>query len=258
MASFCDTCAFREMCEHKGILLVSSLPSEYSLETLAEAVRYNEFVYTRMLPSLGEHILELGTGIGNLTPLFLREGRRVKAIDIDPALLDVHRARVPPSENLSVECLSIQALASRDETEHYDSIVSSNVLEHIPDGEIEEVVDAMYRLLKPGGTAIHWVPAFQSIFGSLDRSFKHMRRYSKKSGRVLFESHGFTVDSCSYWNMPGFFGWWLYGTIVKAKAIPRSSALTFDRFVVPVLKVLEPRLWRPFGQSLLIVARKPS
>lgn len=234
------------------------VPPDYSLETLSEAVHYNEFVYVRMRPYLGADVLELGTGIGNLTPFFLRDGRKVKAIDIDPALLEIHRERVKTTDRLSVECVSIQELAARETGATFDAAVSSNVLEHIPDGELKEAVAAMYKLLKPRGYAIHWVPAFQSIFGSLDESFKHVRRYSKETGKALFASHGFDVESCSYWNMPGFFGWWLYGRVIRAKAIPRSSALAFDRFVVPALNIVEPRLWRPFGQSLLIVARKPS
>ncbi|MEX2116775.1 MAG: class I SAM-dependent methyltransferase [Bacteroidota bacterium] len=231
--------------------------SEFSLETLSEAIHYNEFVYDLMCPYLGHRVLELGAGIGNLTPLFLRGGTKVLAIDIDPNLIQIHRERVAEHSDLSVECVSLEDLSRRQDMRgSFDSIVSSNVLEHIPDGTVEEVVRAMHLLLKPGGYAVHWVPAFPAIFGSLDEVFHHCRRYTKASGRTLFESAGFNVASVSYWNMPGFFGWWLYGRILRVQSIPRTSALTFDRFAVPVLRVIEPRLWRPFGQSLLIVARR--
>ncbi|GJQ21250.1 MAG: hypothetical protein HBSIN02_16050 [Bacteroidia bacterium] len=232
--------------------------SDYSLETLAEAVHYNDFVSARMRPFLGTRILELGAGIGNLTPHFLRYGTHVTAIDIDPDLIRIHRERVEAQPRLVVECCSIEDLARRTELQnHFDSVVSSNVLEHISDDAIGGVVRAMRTLLKPGGYAVHWIPAFQGIFGTLDRAFGHHRRYSKASAGKLFESAGFEVQSASYWNMPGFFGWWFHGRILKVQAIPRSSALTFDRYIVPILRVLEPRIWRPFGQSLLIVARKP-
>jgi hypothetical protein len=33
--------------------------------------------------------------------------------------------------------------------------------------------------------------------------------------------------------------------------------LLFDRWAVPVIRALEARLRAPFGQSLLMVARKP-
>lgn len=231
--------------------------SEFSLETLSEAVNYNEFVYDHMRPYLGRRVLELGTGIGNLTPLFLRGGTNVLAIDIDANLLQIHRERIGERPGLAVECVSLEDLSRRSGLQGtFDAVVSSNVLEHIPDGTVEEVVRAMHVLLKPGGYAVHWVPAFPALFGSLDEAFSHCRRFTKRTGRSLFESAGFEVLSGSYWNMPGFFGWWMYGRILRVKSIPRASALTFDRYMVPILRVLEPKLWRPFGQSLLIVARR--
>jgi SAM-dependent methyltransferase len=37
----------------------------------------------------------------------------------------------------------------------YDACISSSVLEHIPDDAIDDACDDMYRLLKPGGWALH-------------------------------------------------------------------------------------------------------
>lgn len=229
----------------------------FSLEVMAESVNYNEWIYKLMKPYLGARVLELGAGIGNLTPLFLREDRDVVAIDIDENLIQQHRINVQPSERLQVSCISIQDLAAaRKNRGAFDSVVSSNVLEHIPDGIEYEVIQSMYDILKNGGYAIHWVPAFQAIFGSLDESFGHYRRYTRAMAIALFHEAGFRVISCEYWNLPGFFGWWYTGRILKKRALPRTSAIAFDRYVVPLLRRIEPWLWRPFGQSLLIVAKK--
>jgi SAM-dependent methyltransferase len=237
----------------------NTAPADYSLETMSEAVHYNRWIYDLMRPYLGSRVLELGTGIGALTPFFLKEGREVMAIDIDERLIRHHRQRVPARPGLEVSCISIQELAAKIEyQESFDNVVSSNVLEHIPDGTDHEVVKAMARILRPGGLALHWVPAFQGIFGGLDRSFGHYRRYNRKMARALFGHAGFEIISCQYWNMPGFVGWWLQSLNRNAHALPRISTLAFDRYVVPVIRVIEPWLWRPFGQSLLIVARKQS
>ena len=241
---------------------MSEVRPDFSLETLSEAVNYNRFVVDRMQPYLGKKLLELGTGIGNLTPLFLENGREVTAIDIEESLISVHRQRVPASTSLMVECISLQDLARRPgEQNSYDTVVSSNVLEHIPDETIGPVVSAMYTVLKPGGHAVHWVPAFDGIFGSMDESFGHYRRYSRKSAARLFQvpayaGTGFQIVSCSYWNMAGFFGWWFTGRVLRKRAIPRTSALAFDKFLMPLIRTIEPAIWRPFGQSLLIVAKK--
>lgn len=232
--------------------------SRYSLEVMAQGIHYNEWIYDLMRPFLGTHILEFGAGIGNLTKNFLREGRRVMAIDVDEELLKLHRANVPASPRLTVSRISIQQLAEVREHNHaFDSVVSSNVLEHIPDGVHRDVLKSMARVLKEGGYAVHWVPAFNAIFGSLDTAFGHYRRYNRGTASRLFTEAGFEVVACQYWNMIGFWGWWFQGRVMKRTALRRSGVVLFDRFVVPLMRHIEPLLWRPFGQSLLIVARKP-
>jgi 2-polyprenyl-3-methyl-5-hydroxy-6-metoxy-1,4-benzoquinol methylase len=235
----------------------NTAPADYSLETMSEAVHYNRWIYDLMRPCLGSRVLELGAGIGVMTSFFLLEGREVMAIDIDEQLIHRLRQRVAASPRLTVSCVSIQELASKNEyRQAFDTVVSSNVLEHIPDGTDREAVIAMSDLLRPGGFAVHWVPACQCIFGSLDRSFGHYRRYNRKMARALFGHAGFEIVSCQYWNMPGFVGWWLQSLNRDARALPRLSTLAYDRFVVPLIRVIEPWLWRPFGQSLLIVAQR--
>ncbi|MEK6755109.1 MAG: class I SAM-dependent methyltransferase [Bacteroidota bacterium] len=237
--------------------MMSSSTNDYSLETLSEASHYNEWIYDLMRPFLGRHVLEFGAGIGNHTPNLLRDGRTVVSIDIDQELIRRHRERVPVNPRLTVLCTGIQDLAGNRYYERaFDSVVSSNVLEHIPDVVDREVVRAMYRVLRQGGHAVHWIPACQMIFGTMDTTFGHYRRYNRTSATALFTDAGFEIVSCEFWNLPGFFSWWASGRLLKTKSIPRSSALAFDRLVVPIIRRIEPWIWRPFGQSLLVVAQK--
>lgn len=231
--------------------------SNFDLETLAEAVHYADWIYRLMRPHLGPRVLELGCGIGNLTPLFLREERSVMAIDIDERCIRAHRERIGDRPGLTVRQTAIQDLA-REQAGTFDSVVSSNVLEHIPDAEEAAVIRAAFALLKPGGTTIHWVPACPGLFGSLDNAYGHHRRYDKARLRRIFEEAGFQVEECGYWNSVGVLGWWWQSKVLKAQSIPLRSALLFDRFCVPVLRRIEPFLWLPRGQSLFIVARKPA
>lgn len=237
-----------------GILIDSS----YCLETLSESVRYYEWIYGLMRPYLGARVVELGAGIGNLTTLLLGEERTVVAIDTDERLIARHRQRVSASNRLITECVSLQQLAGRlSYREQFDSVISANVLEHIPDEEQDEVLASSFDVLCPGGYSIHWVPAFESLYGSLDRVFLHHRRYRKKQLSSLFEKAGFEILSCEYWNLVGFFAWWVSGRVLCSTGISHSAADAFDRYVVPIVSRIEPSLWRPFGQSLLIVARRP-
>jgi SAM-dependent methyltransferase len=234
------------------------LSTDWSLETLARMDRYSGWIYSLMEPHLGSRVLELGAGIGNLTRHLLEQRRHVTAIDIEERMVHLHRARIPAGPRLGVECISLEEFAARPGSRgRFDAVVSSNVLEHIEAGADEETLRAAGEVLRPGGCCIHWVPAMQAIYGTLDQAFGHQRRYSRSQLRELLQKTGFEVLACEYWNMPGCFGWWLSGRVLGATAIPPGSALVFDRYLVPVLRRVEPRLWRPFGQSLLIVGRKP-
>lgn len=234
------------------------LDSSYCLETLSESVRYYQWIYGLMRPYLGARVVELGAGIGNLTTLLLSDKRAVVAIDTDERLIARHRQRVSEPKRLLTECVPLQQLAQRPSFHgQFDSVVSANVLEHVPDGEHGEILSSSFDVLRPGGYSVHWVPAFESIYGSLDRLFLHHRRYRKRQLCSLFQKAGFEIVSCEYWNLVGFFSWWVTGRVFSATKISPSMAEAFDRYVVPIASRLEPALWRPFGQSLLIVARRP-
>ena len=78
--------------------------------------------------------MELGAGIGNLTALLLGDERAVVAIDTDEQMIERHRQRVPATTRLLMECVSLQELARRPSyRERFDSVISANVLEHVPD-----------------------------------------------------------------------------------------------------------------------------
>jgi SAM-dependent methyltransferase len=229
----------------------------FDLDVMAQTPNYSEWIYSVMRPHLGSRILEVGCGIGNFTPLLLRENRAVMAIDIEPRLIETLRAKLGSRSGLTVRQATIQSLVA-ELAGSFDSVVSSNVLEHIADGEEAEVIRATHALLKPGGASVHWVPAGPALFGSLDRAYGHFRRYNKARLVSVFEQAGFRVERCRYWNAIGVLGWWWQGRVLKVQRIPERSALLFDRFAAPVLRRIEPLLWLPAGQSLSIVARKPN
>jgi len=229
----------------------------FDLETLAEAVRYNRWIYDTLKPPPRTRVLELGCGIGNLTPLFLEDERTVTAIDIDTRMVECHQKNVGARERLTVRAAAIQDLA-REEPASFDAVVSSNVLEHIPDGIEADVVRSAFALLKPGAVTAHWVPATPAVYGAIDTRFGHVRRYRRKQLIALFESAGFVVERCRYWNVIGMAGWWWNGRVRKVANIDKNQALLFDRWFVPWVRCIEKVLPLPVGQSLSIIARKPA
>ena len=59
-----------------------------------------------------------------------------------------------------------------------------------------------------------------------------------------------------YYNVLGYFAWWLNFCVLKKRRFNRDAVIFFDRFLFPPSYALESLVLRPpIGQSLLAIAR---
>ena len=135
----------------------------------------------------------------------------------------------------------------------YDKVVCLTVLEGIRDDA--HAMHCRYGRLTPGGHVLLFVPADQRLYGSMDKTVGHYRRYSRDVIQSLFKDAGFEVAQARYQNSAGRFGWWLNGRVLKREHIPATQSKIFDRFV-PLLRAIEGDHPRN-GLSLVVVGRKP-
>jgi SAM-dependent methyltransferase len=224
-----------------------------TLDDLSQAVHYNQWIYRILRPYLGKRILEIGCGTGNLTGYFSSHGP-VLAVDMHSGYLDEARKRLRKAPVVSFQKVDLEKNLSSLRRFRPDTIVCVNVLEHLFDDH--RVLSQCYRLLPPGGRFLVFVPALQFLFGSMDVSYGHFRRYSLRELRKKLARTGFEVDYCRYLNLLGILGWWLNGKILKRKIIPKAQILLYDRIVWFTEKI-EKFLPKPLGVSLFGVGRKP-
>src|SRR2546429_5902692 len=87
-----------------------------TLDRLAAAPRYNRWMFARPRPWVGDTVLEIGPGIGNLSA-FLPDRRSVVLTDTEPAYLERLRARFAGHPNVEATRLYLPtwdgALAAR-------------------------------------------------------------------------------------------------------------------------------------------------
>jgi SAM-dependent methyltransferase len=132
-------------------------------------------------------------------------------------------------------------------------VLCLNVLEYLtnPAG----VLESLRRALKPNGKLVVLVPNVPGIFGTLDRSLGHQRRYSPAAARQLLEAEGFQVERADSFNKVALLPWWAY-----------SKLLGSGRISKPILKIFDKSVWfwrrldklMPWpGLSLIVVARLP-
>jgi SAM-dependent methyltransferase len=236
---------------------MTTLPSGRSTISsgLHTALNYHRWVHSWAAPYLSGRILDIGSGTGNhLQELSERE---VVSLDIDAdviAELQERHANRPNWRFVKADICSeasLEALGLRS----FDTVFSSNVLEHIPDDRL--ALRNAVRLLRPGGRVVLLLPAHPALHGSMDRLAGHFRRYNRASVTALFEQADLRPMRVRYVNLLGGIGWYINNRLVPHRDLSSSSINTqiavFDRVLVPLLRFLERDRSLPFGQTIVAV-----
>jgi SAM-dependent methyltransferase len=204
---------------------------------------------------LGRRVLEVGCGLGNFTGTLL-DRDQVIAVDIKPECIELLKRRYPGRDNLHAIACDVLDPEFRDLAKfHPDTCVCLNVLEHIEDDGA--ALGSLASVLDPGGVIVLIVPAFQALYGPIDRNLGHYRRYDRGAIRRLAERTGFGVRKAHYSNCIGFLGWWMNAHILKREVQSKRQIEVFDCYLVPVISALERAVHPPFGQSLVAVLERP-
>jgi SAM-dependent methyltransferase len=222
-----------------------------TLERLGEAPRFNQWMYQRIRPWIGDRVLEVGSGLGNLSQ-FLVDRPSVVLTDVATPYLSRLRERFGHLPNVEVLRLYLPTVDVPLSTRRFDSIVCLNVLEHVAD-DVGSVV-AMRSLLERGGRLILLVPALRALYGSLDRALRHVRRYTPRALRAVFMEAGLRPRHIEYFNLAGIPGWWFTGRILRRELIPAASLRWFDA-LVPLFRWERLLPWR-IGQSLIAIGER--
>jgi SAM-dependent methyltransferase len=224
---------------------------------MLEAACYHRWVFSRLAPYIGERILEVGPAEGAFTSLLATKGA-VTAVELDSYCCQALRTRfasVPHIRILHGDIVDgeIQSLLAAD---HFDTIVCINVLEHLVDDM--SVLRAFGRVLQPAsGRLALFVPAHPTLYGWMDRQAGHHRRYTRAGLAQAIKTAGFDVVCAQYFNVLGFFGWFVNGRLLPSRDLGSRDLgwqiRLFDRLGVPVAATLERMLPIPFGQSLIAI-----
>src|SRR5688572_11961648 len=168
---------------------------------------YNDWIWQAIAPYVGNRVLEVGAGIGNMTRVLY--GRDlIVATDIELPYLHILRNRFSRNPTIRVEKLDLNSddyLALKKY--EFDTVVCLNVLEHIENDE--RALHHLWDVLTPGGKLLLFVPADQKLFGTMDTQVGHYRRYSREGLTKIIEAAGFVAEKVTYQNVFGRFGWWL-------------------------------------------------
>jgi glycosyltransferase involved in cell wall biosynthesis len=152
------------------------------LNNLTGTPQYLSWLARLLRPYLGDTILELGAGIGNLSGRLMSRRLAYVATEKDPLYLHALRNRFLRTPNVSV--LQLDPERPEDFAEAggpFDTVMCVNVLEYTADPGA--VIESANRVLKPGGSIVLLAPQGSGLFGSLDKTLGHRRRFSRPESR---------------------------------------------------------------------------
>ena len=224
------------------------------LGRLSRAPRYNAWMAEVVRRYCGERVLEIGSGVGNLTRHLIPRALYTVS-DINPGYLKSLEALQEDRPYLEVSYCDVTKGESFPRTaEGYDTVICLNVIEHV--GDDREALRNIRESLAPGGRAIILVPQGPGNFGTLDTVLGHERRYTEETLRALAADCAFEVDEMVPFNRSGTPAWFLNGKILKRQ--------TFGLFQIWMLNALTPVFRAVDGVmplpplSLIAVLRKPA
>jgi SAM-dependent methyltransferase len=237
-------------------------PAPVGLETMSSAmpraVNYHRWILSRIQPHARTPLLEAGCGAGQYTAALAGRVDRLVAVDIDPQL-PARAADLPPNVELRVADLGDPRLPETLGRAAFSTVVCLNVLEHIPDDD--GALRCFLELLRPGGALLLLVPAHPALYGRMDALAGHCRRYRRARLRRQLVDAGFAVRQLRHVNPLGGLGWWINARFAKPRTLSEGfvnrQILIFDRYVLPLSRLLDPLTAPFFGQSLWAVALRP-
>jgi SAM-dependent methyltransferase len=235
------------------------LPPDYQalseLEIMAQATNYNAWIWKTIGPSIRGNVLEIGAGIGTFTR-YIQRYHNVFATDVAQNCLDILRNKFEKCGNIIVRYFDISDAMENEYwvRQNIGTVICLNVLEHIEDDV--SALRALHSILPRNARLILMVPAFQFVFGTIDKLDGHHRRYSKSELTNKLSLCGYRLKEARYFNSIGLFAWLYTNRVVKNKSTSIAKVKFYDRLVVRFLRTIESVWSPPFGQSLIIVSEK--
>ena len=218
---------------------------------------YNRWQYDQFQPYIGETVLEIGSGLGNITQFLARDASYVLGVDIKQEAVDYTRKRLLREKHVHMECLDIFGKGLGEYSNiQFDTIVFSNVLEHIED-DMNAMKTCHEILQSTHGTLLLLVPAHMWLYGTIDKEVGHFRRYEKSDIIQLAEQTKFRIVDLYEFNMVGALGWYVNYCLLKRKHTNNEEGTTqvgmYDRWIVPPTRWIESHIPPIFGISYIAV-----
>ncbi len=135
--------------------ILESAPSRYDQGIRILTLGKLDKVYNRLTSHIkkGQKILDLGCGTGALTLKAAQKGAKVKAIDINPQMLEIAQKQAIKKnllQNVTLSEMGVAELES-EKSNNYDVVMSGLFFSELTESELIFTLNEINRILKPSG-----------------------------------------------------------------------------------------------------------
>ena len=222
------------------------------LELFEQAKTWKRYFGSFIKPLLGKQVAEIGAGIGGTTAAMCNGEQDLwLCVEPDEALAEEISEKITQKQLPSV-CKVVATYAS-ELKQQFDSVLYIDVIEHIEDDKAELATAA--SLIKKGGRLFIIVPAHQKIYSPFDKQIGHFRRYNRTSLQGIVPA-SLRVEEIKYLDSVGYFASLANKAFLKQSLPTAKQVLFWDRYIIPLSRIMDRLTGFRFGKSLLMIAKK--
>jgi glycosyltransferase involved in cell wall biosynthesis len=222
------------------------------LARLARAPRFNRWMADVIRPFCGSRVLEIGSGVGNLSRALLPRDQYV-ASDVNPLYLKILENLATDRPYLKSSYCDVNDLDSFPPSAGgYDTVICLNVIEHVSDDR--KSLMNIKAVLGRTGRAIVLVPQGPWNFGTLDEVLRHQRRYTRDTLTDLARSCGLEIQNLIEFNRIGMIAWFLNGRILKRRSFGIGQIWMLN-LITPIMRRFDSLLPIPPLSLIAVMGR---
>lgn len=240
-------------CAFSDYIYADDIYGSQILGRLSRAPRFTRWMADVIRPHVGQKVLEIGAGTGNLT-LQLIPRALYWVSDINPLYLSYLENFGSTRPYLRVSYTDAQNGDFYPKNQKFDTVICLNVVEHLPDdlGALKNI----RQVLEDGGRAIILVPCGPKLFGTLDEVLGHQRRYTPALLKDAVEKAGFHLEKMLEFNRVGVIAWWINGRLLRRRTFGLWQIKTLN-FLTPAFRLVDNFLPLP-PLSLIAILNRPA
>jgi 2-polyprenyl-3-methyl-5-hydroxy-6-metoxy-1,4-benzoquinol methylase len=224
-----------------------------TLMAIAKANAFNKWMFETIYPYCHGNILEIGSGVGNISKFFVHKNNSITLSDTDELYVKKLKELFPATNVLLLD-LEYPGFSEKykELSGIYDTVFLLNVLEHIKNDET--AIQNCWHLLNGNGTMIILTPSYPTLYSKIDKELHHFRRYTLRSLKNKVSDNGFIIKKSFRFNALGIAGW-LYAKLFMLKKIPSREMKIYNRLVW-LAKFIDKIVFKKTGLSVIIIAQK--